>query len=216
MRVDVVVFPGTNGDHDVVDVVTRILGHEARLVRSDETALASDLVVLPGGFAHGDALRAGALAKRTPIMRAVAEFAERGGPVLGICNGFQILTEAGLLPGALLPNAHGRFVSASATVVVDGRETVFTRGLAPGTRLSLPIAHGEGRYVADTATLDALEREGRVVLRYADNPNGSMRDVAGVANRAGNVVGLMPHPERAVERLLGSEDGLALFRALLA
>lgn len=215
MRVDVVVFPGTNGDHDVVHVVSRVLGHEARLVRWDETDLTGDMVVLPGGFAHGDALRAGALARHTPVMRSVSAFAAQGGPVLGICNGFQILTEAGLLPGALLPNAHGRFVSAPVTVIVDGRETTFTRGLSPGTQLSMPIAHGEGRYVADAATLDELEAEGRVVLRYAENPNGSMRDIAGVSNREGNVVGLMPHPERAAERLLGSEDGLALFRSLL-
>jgi phosphoribosylformylglycinamidine synthase len=192
-----------------------VLGHETCFVRWDAVTLDGDLVVLPGGFSFGDALRAGALAKRTPVMKAVAEYAARGGPVLGICNGFQILTEAGLLPGALLPNAGGRFVSDPATVVVDGRETVFTRGLACGTRLTMPIAHGEGRFVADEATLDALEAEGRVVLRYAHNPNGSMRDVAGVSNRGGNVVGLMPHPERAAERLLGSDDGLALFRSLL-
>jgi phosphoribosylformylglycinamidine synthase I len=215
MRVDVVVFPGTNGDHDVADVVSRVMGHEARYVRWDANELDADLVVLPGGFAHGDALRAGALAKHTPVMKAVAAYAARGGPVLGICNGFQILTEAGLLPGALLPNAQGRFVSAPATIVVDGRETAFTRSLVRGTRLSMPVAHGEGRYVADEATLDMLEQEGRVVLRYAENPNGSMRDIAGVANTAGNVVGLMPHPERAAERLLGSDDGLSLFRALL-
>jgi phosphoribosylformylglycinamidine synthase len=216
MRVDVVVFPGTNGDHDVVHVVSRVLGHEARCIRWDATAISGDVVVLPGGFSFGDALRAGALARQTPVMTAVAAFAARGGPVLGICNGFQILTEAGLLPGALLPNADGRFVSAPATVIVDGVPTAFTRGLAPGTRLTMPIAHGEGRYVADERTLDGLEAEGRIVLRYAVNPNGSMREVAGVSNREGNVVGLMPHPERAAEKLLGSDDGLALFRAVLA
>ncbi|MFM2152191.1 MAG: phosphoribosylformylglycinamidine synthase subunit PurQ [Pseudomonadota bacterium] len=215
MRVDVVVFPGTNGDHDVSHVVSRVLGHEAREIRWDEAEVTGDVVVLPGGFSYGDALRAGALAKQTPVMQAVAAFAARGGPVLGICNGFQILTEAGLLPGALLPNADGRFVSAPATVVVDGRPTSFTRGLVRGLRLSMPIAHGEGRYVADAQTLDTLEAEGRVVLRYAKNPNGSMRDIAGVSNAAGNVVGLMPHPERAAEKLLGSDDGLALFRAVL-
>jgi phosphoribosylformylglycinamidine synthase len=215
MRVDVVVFPGTNGDHDVAHVVTRLLGHGTRFVRWDEAALTGDVVVLPGGFSYGDALRAGALAKRTPVMAAVADFAARGGPVLGICNGFQVLTEAGLLPGALVTNAHGRFVGASSTVRVDGRETAFTRGLARGTRLTMPVAHGEGRYVADEATLDALEAAGRVVLRYEENPNGSMRDIAGVSNAAGNVVGLMPHPERAAERLLGSDDGLALFRSAL-
>jgi phosphoribosylformylglycinamidine synthase I len=215
MRVDVVVFPGTNGDHDVAHVVRRVMGHEARFVRWDETALSGDLVVLPGGFSYGDALRAGALARHAPVMRAVADYAARGGPVLGICNGFQILTEAGLLPGALLPNEHGRFVSGPATLVVDGRPTPFTRGLAAGTRLSMPVAHGEGRYIADAATLDDLEASGRIVLRYADNPNGSMRDIAGVANREWNVVGLMPHPERAAEKLLGSDDGLALFGAVL-
>jgi len=216
MRVEVVVFPGTNGEQDVVHAAGRILGHEVRCVRWDAQALDADLVVLPGGFSYGDALRAGALARRTPVMQALAAFAAQGGPVLGICNGFQVLTEAGLLPGALLPNAGGRFVSEWAGLVVDGGPCVFTRGVAPGTRWSMPIAHGEGRYVADEATLDRLEAEGRVVLRYRENPNGSMRDIAGIANIDGNVVGLMPHPERACERLLGGDDGLALFRAVLS
>ncbi len=172
-------------------------------------------MVLPGGFAHGDYLRTGAIARFSPVMDAVTRFAADGGPVVGICNGFQVLTEAGLLPGALQRNAGLKFVCRTVTVTVESSASALTDGVAPGTRLRLPVNHGEGSYVCDEATLARLRAEGRIVLRYVDNPNGSLDDIAGVANEAGNVVGLMPHPERAVEAVLGSEDGAALLGSLL-
>ena len=211
-RVGVVLFPGTNCEHDVAAAVGA-LGAEATLVWHGAPDLgAVDAVVLPGGFAHGDYLRPGAIARFSPVMRAVADFAAAGGPVVGICNGFQVLTEAGLLPGALQKNAGLSFVCAPAGLVVASSSSVLTRGVEVGTELSIPVNHFEGNYTVDPAALDGLH----VVLRYTANPNGSMGDIAGVANEAGNVVGLMPHPERACDPLLGSADGRVLLGALLA
>ena len=210
----VIQFPGSCDDRDAVLSCERV--GEARLVWHEETDLGDlDAVVIPGGFSYGDYLRAGAIARFAPAMEAVAEFAAGGGPVLGICNGFQVLCEAGMLPGAVLPNESVRFVCRQVGVEVASAETAFTRGLEPGERLSIPIKHMSGRYFAPEETLDELEAEGRVAFRYApgENPNGSARDVAGVASEAGNVVGLMPHPEHAVDPLTGSEDGLSLFAA---
>ena len=215
MRVGVVRFPGSNCDADAYHAV-ELAGAEAVYLWHEETDLhGSDAVVLPGGFAYGDYLRAGVLARFSPIMRSVAVAAGRGVPVLGICNGFQVLAEAGLLPGALLRNEGLRFVHRWVALRLEGRGTPFTAALPEGIVLRMPVAHGEGRYYDEPARLDELEREGRVVFRYIDNPNGSLRDIAGVRNEAGNVLGLMPHPERADEPLLGSADGLLLFRSLV-
>ena len=215
MRVGVVRFPGSNCDADAYHAV-ELAGAEAVYLWHEEADLhGSDAVVLPGGFAYGDYLRAGVLARFSPIMRSVAVAAGRGAPVLGICNGFQVLAEAGLLPGALLRNEGLRFVHRWVALRLEGRGTPFTAALPEGIVLRMPVAHGEGRYYDEPARLDELEREGRVVFRYIDNPNGSLRDIAGVRNEAGNVLGLMPHPERADEPLLGSADGLLLFRSLV-
>ena len=215
MRVGVVRFPGSNCDADAYHAV-ELAGAEAVYLWHEEADLhGSDAVVLPGGFAYGDYLRAGVLARFSPIMRSVAVAAGRGAPVLGICNGFQVLAEAGLLPGALLRNEGLRFVHRWVALRLEGRGTPFTAALPEGIVLRMPVAHGEGRYYDEPARLDELEREGRVVFRYIDNPNGSLRDIAGVRNEAGNVLGLMPHPERAGEPLLGSADGLLLFRSLV-
>jgi len=214
-RVGVVVFPGTNCEHDVVAAVGG-LGGQAELVWHGQEHLdAFDALVLPGGFAHGDYLRPGALARFSPVMAAVARFAAGGGPVVGICNGFQVLTEAGLLPGALQKNAALRFLCTPVELRVTSSASVLTRTVAVGTALRVPINHFLGSYVCDRPTLDELRAEDRVVLRYVDNPNGSVDDIAGIANRAGNVVGLMPHPERATSELLGSSDGVVLLRSLL-
>jgi phosphoribosylformylglycinamidine synthase subunit PurQ / glutaminase len=225
-RVTVAVFPGTWSERDFAHVATSVLGWEARLAWHTETDLgAPDAVVLPGGFAHGDHLRTGAIARFSPIMAAVEAFANAGGPVIGSCNGFQILAEAGLLPGALVRNDHLEFRCDWQTLRVESpaASTTWLGDFADGELISLPISHGEGRYVADPATLDELEAGGRVVLRYADadgritdaaNPNGSERGIAGIVNPAGNVLGLMPHPERASEAEVGGTDGLRLFRSL--
>ncbi len=224
MRVGVVVFPGSNCDHDAYHVVKHVCGQEARFVWHKEGGLAGlDAVVLPGGFAYGDYLRTGAIARFSPVMHAVGEFAKRGGPVLGICNGFQILQEAGLLPGAMLRNRTVRFLSQPVHVRVERDDTIATAGLARGTVLTMPIAHGEGNFYLPEDELDRLEGEGQVVFRYttrdgrlddAANANGSCRAVAGVCNPGRNVVGLMPHPERAAEPELGSVDGRLVFEAL--
>jgi phosphoribosylformylglycinamidine synthase I len=214
-RVGVVVFPGTNCEHDVVHALGVLGGHAELLWHGDGDIGAVDAVVLPGGFAHGDYLRTGAIARFSPIMEAVSRFAAAGGPVVGICNGFQILTEAGLLPGALQRNQGLKFVCRTVELRVESSATPLTQGVATGTRLRLPVNHNEGNYVCDAETLTRLRAEGRVVLRYLENPNGSLDDIAGVANEAGNVVGVMPHPERAVEAVLGSEDGAPLLRSLL-
>jgi len=215
-RIGVVLFPGTNCEHDAVRALEG-LGATAGLVWHADTSLAGyDALVLPGGFAHGDYLRPGAIARFSPIMEAVSAFASAGGPVVGICNGFQILTEAGLLPGALQKNRGLRFLCTTVTVRVERSDTVLTNGVPVGTELAVPINHFEGNYTCDAATLAALRDEGRIVVRYVDNPNGSVDDIAGVCNAGRNVVGLMPHPERASDRLLGTEDGAVLLSALLA
>jgi phosphoribosylformylglycinamidine synthase I len=215
-RVGVVMFPGTNCEHDVVHAIHR-LGGEAELVwHGDSSASGYDALILPGGFAHGDYLRPGAIARFSPVMEAVGKFAADGGPVVGICNGFQVLTEAGLLPGALQKNAGLRFLCATAAVRVETERSVLTSGVVPGTVLSIPINHFEGNFTCDAETLALLRGEDRVVLRYVDNPNGSIDDIAGVCNPARNVVGLMPHPERASDPLTGSVDGAELLTSLLA
>lgn len=213
--VGVVVFPGSNCEHDVVQAVAS-LGGSADLVWHAATSVAGfDAIVLPGGFAHGDYLRPGAIARFSPVMPAVREFAEAGGPVLGICNGFQVLTEAGFLPGALQKNRGLRFICAMVELVVGSTRSVLTAGAVAGASLRIPINHFEGNYTCDELTLAQLEAEDRVILRYADNPNGSVGDIAGIRNAAGNVVGLMPHPERASDPLLGSVDGAVLLRSFL-
>ncbi len=225
-RVAVIVFPGTWSERDFAHVASTVLGWEARLVWHTDADLGpADAVVLPGGFAHGDHLRTGAIARFSPVMRSVEAFADAGGPVIGSCNGFQVLTEAGMLPGALTRNDHLEFRCDWQWLRVErpGNARAWLGDLADGERIRLPISHGEGRYVADAATLDALESNGRVVLRYADaeglvtadaNPNGSERGIAGIVNERGNVLGLMPHPERASEVEVGGTDGLRLFRSL--
>ena len=214
-RIGVVLFPGTNCEHDAVHAVER-LGGDAELVWHGATSLgAYDGLILPGGFAHGDYLRPGAIARFSPVMEAVAGYAAAGGPVVGICNGFQVLTEAGLLPGALQKNRGLRFLCTTVTIRVESGRTALTDGVEVGTELSIPINHFEGNYTCDADTLAALRAEDRVVLRYVDNPNGSVDDIAGVCNAGRNVVGLMPHPERAVDALLGSLDGTVLLGALL-
>ncbi len=216
VTVGVVVFPGTNCEHDVVEAVARA-GGEARTVwHADRRLTGVDAVVLPGGFAHGDYLRPGAIARFSPVMAAVEELARAGGPVVGICNGFQILTEAHLLPGALQKNRGLAFVCAPAELEVVTDRSVLTAGVAVGRRLRVPVNHFEGNFTCDPSTLAELVDQDRIVLRYVHNPNGSVADIAGISNEAGNVVGLMPHPERASDPLLGSEDGLVLLAALLA
>jgi phosphoribosylformylglycinamidine synthase len=224
MKIGVIVFPGSNGDHDAQVALEQTLGATVDLIWHRETTLIGyDALVLPGGFAHGDYLRTGAIARFSPVMAAVERFASDGGPVLGICNGFQILCEAGLLPGALVRNASLRFICRSVDVVVERDDTPWTAGLLPGTVLRLPIAHGEGSFYADPATLDALESDGQVVLRYCAptglatataNPNGSVNGIAGICNEAGNVVGMMPHPERNADPLLGRADGRRVLASL--
>jgi phosphoribosylformylglycinamidine synthase len=218
-KIGVVVFPGSNCEHDVVKAIGLFApaGVEAEIVWHGERSLSGyDAVVLPGGFAHGDYLRPGALARFSPVMEAVAKYAADGGPVVGICNGFQVLTEAGLLPGALQKNRGLRFLCTTVGVVVCTTRTVLTGETTVGTRLSLPINHFEGNFTCDAATLERLRAEDRVVLRYSDNPNGSLDDIAGVCNEDGNVVGLMPHPERACDAMTGSTDGMGLLESLVA
>jgi phosphoribosylformylglycinamidine synthase I len=225
-RVSIAVFPGTWSERDFAHVAGSVLGWEVRLVWHSEADLGDpDAVVLPGGFAHGDHLRTGAIARFSPVMGAVEAFADAGGPVIGSCNGFQVLTEAGLLPGALLRNDHLEFRCDWQWLRVEHPDgaRAWLGELAEGDVIRLPISHGEGRYVADRETLDALERDGLVVLRYADargrvtaeaNPNGSERGIAGIVNRRGNVLGLMPHPERAAEAEVGGTDGVRILRSL--
>ncbi len=219
-----ITFPGSNGDYDLYKAVHQVGGEAHFVWHRDQGGLkAYDAVLLPGGFSYGDYLRAGAIASLSPIMEEVVAFAKAGGPVLGICNGFQTLCEAGLLPGALIRNESLRFESRDVRVRVERSDTVFTGDYRDGQVLKIPIAHGEGNYEADKATLERLEGEGRVVFRYVDakgqvtedaNPNGSWHNIAGIVNEAGNVLGMMPHPERAMEEILGSTDGAALFTSL--
>ncbi|HZZ83914.1 MAG TPA: phosphoribosylformylglycinamidine synthase subunit PurQ [Anaeromyxobacteraceae bacterium] len=217
MNVGIVTFPGSNCDHDVYHVMKHACGAAAHYVwHKDRLPAGLDAVILPGGFSYGDYLRCGALARFSPVMEDVIAFARGGGPVLGICNGFQILCESGLLPGVLMRNASLKFICEDVMVAIAGQETPATRGLA-GKTLRMPIAHAEGNYSADAATLDRLEGEGQVVFKYAGGaPNGSARDIAGICGGPRqNVVGLMPHPERAAEAILGCEDGRAIFQSLL-
>ena len=226
MSVAVVTFPGSNCDYDCYKALQLFPRLDPVFVWHRDRELGGvEAVFLPGGFAHGDYLRAGAIARFSPVMKAVSNFARDGGPVLGICNGFQILCESGLLPGALLRNESLRFRSTDVHVRVETIRTIFTSRYREGQVLRIPIAHGEGSYYADTATLEELEKEGRVVFRYVrpdgrlgagSNPNGSERNIAGIVNAEGNVLGMMPHPERAVEEILGSTDGRSLFEALAA
>jgi phosphoribosylformylglycinamidine synthase subunit PurQ / glutaminase len=226
MKFGVIVFPGSNCDHDAYHVISKHVGQPVSFIWHRETDLAGyDAVILPGGFSYGDYLRAGALASFSPVMRSVKEFAAGGGLVLGICNGFQILCEAGLLPGALIRNRDLHFRCEHVNVRVETTDTPFTNELTRGDILRVPIAHAEGNYTCDDATLAELQREDRIVLRYCDpqgratdesNPNGSRDNIAGICNRARNVVGMMPHPERACEDLLGSADGRGVFRSLAA
>lgn len=214
-RVAVVLFPGSNCELDVARSIEQ-LGGTAEIVFHGETDLrGADAVVIPGGFAHGDYLRTGAIARFSPVMEAVAAHARAGGPVVGICNGFQILTEAGLLPGALQKNAGLRFLCDVVEVRVVSTRSALTCSAERGAVLRIPINHFEGNYTCDAATLERLQAQDRVVMRYVDNPNGSLDDIAGICNEAGNVVGLMPHPERASEAILGSVDGVVLLRSLL-
>jgi phosphoribosylformylglycinamidine synthase len=228
VKIGVITFPGSNCDHDVYHVVRHALGAEATYVwHKDRLPAGLEAVVLPGGFSYGDYLRCGALARFSPVMEDVAGYAKAGGPVLGICNGFQVLAEAGLVPGALLRNRSLRFLGRDVTIAPERLDTPFTHAIGARRALRMPIAHGEGCYYADDATLDALERDGQVLFRYvrrdgsaADtderaNPNGSLRAIAGVMNARGNVAGLMPHPERASEAILGSDDGIGILRSLV-
>lgn len=226
MKFAVVVFPGSNCDHDAYHAAKHVLGQEAEFIWHKETSLkGADVVILPGGFSYGDYLRTGAIAQFSPVMNAVKSFAESGGPVLGICNGFQVLCETRMLPGALLRNRDLKFHCEHVYVRVEQTDTPFTLRASQGQVLSLPIAHGEGNYFADAETLAALESSGRVVFRYCDrsgqvteaaNPNGSLHNIAGICNETRNVLGLMPHPERACESPLGSPDGLLLFESVVA
>jgi phosphoribosylformylglycinamidine synthase len=223
VRFAIVVFPGSNCDHDVYHVAKHVLGQDAAFVWHKERDLGgADVVVLPGGFSYGDYLRTGALARHSPVMEEVVRFSKKGGPVLGICNGFQILLEAGLLPGAMVRNRGLKFICKDVELKREGQSTRFTKGVPE--RLVLPIAHAEGNYTADEETLAKLEGEGRIAFRYCDasgavtdaaNPNGSAHNIAGISNAAGNVVGLMPHPERASEKILGNAAGRSLFEAVL-
>jgi phosphoribosylformylglycinamidine synthase len=215
IRVGVVQFPGSNCEHDVVQAVGALGGAAEILWHGDPSVGAVDAVVLPGGFAHGDYLRPGAIARFSPVMEAVIRFARDGGPVVGICNGFQILTEAHLLPGALQKNRGLTFLCKLVELNVTSDRSVLTAGVDVGSKLIVPINHFEGNYTCDDKTRDELRAEGRIVLRYVDNPNGSVDSIAGIANAAGNVVGLMPHPERAVDPLSGSTDGRVLLDSLL-
>jgi phosphoribosylformylglycinamidine synthase len=215
-RVGVVVFPGSNCEHDAVEAVSALGGKAELLWHGDASVGDVDAVVLPGGFAHGDYLRPGAIARFSPVMTAVAEFARGGGPVVGICNGFQVLTEAGMLPGALQKNRGLKFLCTTVELRVETTRSVLTSEATVGDVLRVPINHFEGNYTCDPDTLRTLEADDRVVLRYVDNPNGSMGDIAGICNEGRNVVGLMPHPERACDELLGSSDGAVLLRSFIA
>ena len=225
MRFGIVVFPGTWSDTDCYHVVKGVLGQDAEYVWHKEDSLAEyDCVILPGGFSYGDYLRAGAMARFSPVMESLIRFADSGKPVIGICNGFQILCEAGLLPGALLANQHLEYRCQWTNLRAERADTFFTSRCSPAQVLQVPVSHGEGNYFADPATLDLLERDNRVVFRYCDtqgevteaaNPNGSARNIAGIMNEAGNVLGMMPHPERSCEDILGSTDGNLIFQSII-
>ena len=225
MKFGVVVFPGSNCDHDCYHVLKNVLGMETEFIWHKENDVSKfDCIVLPGGFSYGDYLRTGAIARFSPVMEAVGRHAQKGKLVIGICNGFQILLEAGLLPGAMLRNSSLRFICRFIHLRVENTKNPFTRKLSKNQVLKIPIAHGEGNYFADDATLAELEKNGQILVRYCDpegqvteeaNPNGSLGNIAGITNRAGNVFGLMPHPERSSEKELGSADGLGIFKSIL-
>ncbi len=217
MKFGVVVFPGSNCDHDALWAVSQNLGAEAEFIWHDSRKLpAVDAVILPGGFSYGDYLRCGAIAKFSPVMTAVKKFAADGGLVAGICNGFQILTEAGMLPGALIRNKGQKFVCRPVELEIATTNSPFTNAGHKGDHVTFPVAHGEGCYIADEQTLNQLEAEDRVLFRYIDNPNGSMRNIAGICNAGRNVLGMMPHPERVTEPLMGSSEGLVVFRSMIS
>jgi phosphoribosylformylglycinamidine synthase len=220
VRFGILVFPGSNCDHDALAAVQDVMGQQARYIWHKETdALGDvDVVIVPGGFSYGDHLRAGAIARFSPVMQSVRQFAAEGGLVMGVCNGFQVLCESGLLPGALMRNEALRFVCKEVDLRVEDAATPFTNAMQEGQRLRVPVAHGEGRFYADEDTLDALEAGGRILFRYAEgeNPNGSVRRIAGITNERGNVLGLMPHPERCADPLIGSGDGRLFFRSMVA
>lgn len=225
MKFGIVTFPGSNCDYDAYHAAVDQMGSDAEYIwHKDRDLKGAEIVILPGGFSYGDYLRPGAIARFSPIMNEVVAFAKSGAPVLAVCNGFQIACEAGLLPGALLRNESLRFVSKNVSLRVENTDTLFTSEYASGQLLSMPIAHGDGRYFAEESELDELEQNNQIVFRYAGkagntttdpNPNGSSRNIAGIVNREGNVLGMMPHPERAMDRLLGSSDGLGLFQSML-
>jgi phosphoribosylformylglycinamidine synthase len=225
MKFGVIVFPGSNCDHDCYYVLKHVMGQDVVYVWHGNADLEGlDCVVLPGGFSYGDYLRTGSIARFSPVMAEVVRFAEQGGLVLGICNGFQILTEAGLLPGALMRNRGLKFICSDVTLKVENNSTVFTAGYEKGAVITMPVAHGDGNFYLDGPELDRLLERGGVVFRYADktgratdeaNPNGSVSNIAGIVNEAGNVLGLMPHPERASEEILGGTDGRTLFRSII-
>lgn len=225
MKVAVLTFPGSNCDYDLYKAIQQVGGDPTFVWHRERGLRAYDAVVLPGGFSYGDYLRPGAIARLSPVMQDVVDFAKAGGPVLGICNGFQVLCEAGLLPGALVRNASIRFSSKDVYLRVERTDTIFTSDYEDGQVIRVPLAHGDGNYEADEATLDRLEGDGRVVFRYADargeatqaaNPNGSERNIAGIVSEGGNVLGMMPHPERAMEEILGSTDGVGVFTSLMS
>lgn len=217
MKTAVIVFPGSNCDRDIATALEDVTGTAPHMVWHGESDLPSDigLIALPGGFSYGDYLRCGAIAARSPVVRAVVEAAERGVPVIGICNGFQVLTETGLLPGALMRNSGLNFVCRNVALTVDNSQSIFTSGYQSGETITVPVAHHDGNYFADAETLDRLEGEGRVAFRYAEDVNGSARNIAGLLNKSGNVLGMMPHPERRIEAAHGGTDGRRLFEGLL-
>jgi phosphoribosylformylglycinamidine synthase subunit PurQ / glutaminase len=217
MKTAVIVFPGSNCDRDLAVALEQVTGRAPAMVWHRDTELpdGTDFIGIPGGFSYGDYLRSGAMAARSPIVRAVIDAANRGVPVLGVCNGFQVLTETGLLPGALMRNAGISFVSRPVELTVENSQTLFTSGYEAGETIRIPVAHHDGNYQADEATLDRLEQNDRVAFRYVENVNGSARRIAGIVNDAGNVLGMMPHPERAIEPAHGSTDGRRLFEGLL-
>lgn len=218
MKTAVIVFPGSNCDRDIAVALESVTGNKPEMVWHGESELPSGLglIALPGGFSYGDYLRCGAIAARSPVVKAVVEAAGRGVPVLGICNGFQILTETGLLPGALMRNAGLNFVCRDVPLTVDNAQSIFTSAYQAGEAVTIPVAHHDGNYFADSATLDEIEGEGRVAFRYAAEVNGSARGIAGLLNKQGNVLGMMPHPERRIEAAHGGTDGRRLFEGLLA
>ena len=216
MKPSIIVFPASNCDRDAAVAIEQVTGKKPQMVWHGDVDLPdTDFIILPGGFSYGDYLRSGAMAGKSPIMRAVADRANAGTPVIGICNGFQILTETGLLPGALLRNAGLDFVCRTVTLRVENSQSMFTSGFEKGQFVNFPVAHHDGNYFADSETLDRLEGDGRIAFRYLDNPNGSARDIAGVLNESGNVLGMMPHPERMISPLLGGVDGAAFFKGVL-